>query len=414
MILLLALTLSSILARPAYSLRVASGSPCWDTCSKPSVNTTGDDIVCRDYMFSEEEEGRRFEECVSCELESTHFLKRYDETDVEWGLYNLRYAVSTCIFGYPVEKQSLSTPCQVSCESLKDAIAYGLKRPNGFTAYDFCDLDSFDDNVVTKCAECYSQTADEKYMANFIEAIRQGCHNKVEPGFSFMIDPSRIFNTAKIPPSTESSAHDSEDGGGSGKPKNLVLIIVLPIVGFLLLLACFGCCCFFLIRRRRRKAKRYSHSQHLYERWNDTSIMTPFPGGLQKLWSGNPAMNPIQPPQSPYSTYDPRSYGQQQQQPGDIKYPPEAYVMGTSPSTPIAPQQQYQWPQQWPQQHPMQQPQEPQQPQQPPYVQTPQSTGTEQTQHVVVAAKQDTQVPILSAPLPPRKSIYNNPDESTS
>lgn len=77
---------TTLFAKTAFSLRVASGSPCWDTCSVPSTNTTGDDIVCRDELFSDTRAGRRFEDCVSCQLESTHFLKRYDETDVEWGL----------------------------------------------------------------------------------------------------------------------------------------------------------------------------------------------------------------------------------------------------------------------------------------------------------------------------------------
>lgn len=79
---------------------------------------------------------------------------------------NLRYVISSCIFAYPEEKQSISTPCQVSCESLRDAVGYGLRDPNGFTSYDFCDLNSFEDAVITKCTECYSQTEDEKYLAN--------------------------------------------------------------------------------------------------------------------------------------------------------------------------------------------------------------------------------------------------------
>lgn len=94
------LTLSSIawttlFVKTALSLRVSSGSPCWDTCSVPSTNTTGDDIVCRDFMYSDTRVGRRFEECVSCELESTHFLKRYDESDVEWALCKMHKSWNT-------------------------------------------------------------------------------------------------------------------------------------------------------------------------------------------------------------------------------------------------------------------------------------------------------------------------------
>lgn len=184
------LAFSSLFAQTAFSLRVASGSPCWDVCSDSSPkNTTGDDIVCRDSMYVDTRAGRRFQECVSCELESTHVLKRYDESDVEWGLCklkqrpafclhelnehldNIRYAFSSCIFAYPVEKQSISTPCQVSCESLRDAIQYGITDPDGYTSYDFCTLDSFDDSVITKCGDCYSETQDEKYLANCMSLL---------------------------------------------------------------------------------------------------------------------------------------------------------------------------------------------------------------------------------------------------
>ena len=70
------------------------------------------------------------------------------------------------IYGYPGEKQSLSTPCQVSCASLSPAIEFDLLNPSGLTAYDFCGLSTFSDLVVTNCMLCYGLTDNEKILAN--------------------------------------------------------------------------------------------------------------------------------------------------------------------------------------------------------------------------------------------------------
>lgn len=238
-----------------------------------------------------------------------------------------------------------------------------------------------------------------------IEAIRQGCHSRVEPGFPFVIDPTRIFSTDKIAASTESVAPGSDDDG-DGKPKNLVLMIVLPIVGFILLVA-FSCCgCFFLVRHRRRKAKQYSQSGHLHERWNDTSIITPFPGGLRKLWKGDPAESQQAAPHNQYGPYNPGFYHpeQQQQQNLDVKYPPEAYMMDSNPSH----QQLYAHPEQYPQLWPQQMP--PTSKEQ--YAQQLHTQGG-QIQQTTVPVKQEAQVPILSAP-PARKSMSSKPEKSDS
>ncbi|EFW17813.1 hypothetical protein D8B26_004847 [Coccidioides posadasii str. Silveira] len=311
----------------ALGLRVTPGSPCEEKCGPVTTNTTGADVVCRDYEYSRKPEGVVFQDCVKCELRSTFEHRRSYQSDLKWGLYNLRYAFSSCIYAFPVSKQSLSTPCQVTCDSLMDAVKYQLLNPVPQEAYDFCGMDSFSDDFVTKCALCYSLTDDEKLIGNFIEAIREGCHSKVPSGHEFIIDPDRIFNTTLLPPSTESIAPPGTEPKGK---KNLVLVIVLPIVGFLLLclVSCF--CCFFYIRRRRRKARQSSHAGHLHERWNDTSIMTPVGGGLRQIWGEtSPQMHPAQ-----AYHYNPAShngyYGGEQ----DIKYPPEVYQMGPVSSPP--------------------------------------------------------------------------------
>ncbi|KAK2738453.1 hypothetical protein FQN57_007044 [Myotisia sp. PD_48] len=331
------LAVSLFLLRGTVGLRVTKGSPCEDDCGL-ATNTTGEEIVCRDRQFYDDDVGRQFEKCVSCELQSkfSSSTSREEQSDVKWGLYNLRYSFSSCIYGIPASKQSVSTPCQVSCDSLRPALISGLSEPDGPSMYDFCGMSSFADSIVTQCAACYALTEDEKYLANFIEVIRQGCHSKVPGGTAFFVHPKDIFTTAALEANESPNAVKNSSSGKS----SLALKIALPIVGILLLL--IACCvgCFCIVRRRRRRAKRNDQSSALHERWNDTSIITPVPGGLQKFWGEPPQQQSNeqymyhqpdhqQPLDGQYIYHQPsdQQYNHYYNGQQDVKSPPEAYVM---------------------------------------------------------------------------------------
>ncbi|KAK2752601.1 hypothetical protein FQN55_006714 [Onygenales sp. PD_40] len=346
------LPLTLFLVRAVSGLRVTAGSPCENVCGN-TANTTGDEIVCNDYQY-DSLPGSQFKDCVSCSLESSYFNSKSEESDPKWGLYNLRYTFSSCVYGFPSVKQSLSTPCQVACESLKEALELDLNKPTGRNMYDFCGMGAFADNIVTRCAACYNYTEDERLLANCthfppnqlelptanndisdVETIRQGCSAKVAENIPFIIEPDKIFNAELLEP-RPSTAPAPPPGTVQKGVKNLILVIVLPILAFLLILLglCIGC--IFCIHRRRRRAKRHSQPSHLHERWNDTSMMTPVHDQLRRSW-GNPS--PYQPEfQAPYMEYQPADYapggGVQQ----DVKYPPEAHEMETSPSSVTTPQ----------------------------------------------------------------------------
>ncbi|OJD19895.1 hypothetical protein AJ78_00089 [Emergomyces pasteurianus Ep9510] len=321
------LVLSFFFAREGFGLQVTGGSSCESSCLRPSWNTTPDAIVCHDPQYTSPP-GTYFEECVKCELRSTFFRSRSFETydtDVKWGLYNLRYALSTCIFDFPEEKPgSLSSPCQVTCEPLRPAIEHKLLSPNPENMLDFCGMGVFDDGVITQCTACYNLTDHERYLANFLEAVREGCHANLPNGVPFIIDPNKIFGTELLPPNTDIPRIDAP-GTGKRNLKNLILIIVLPIIGFLLLLICACGACVFCIHRRRRKAKRRNQPAYLHERWNDTGIMSPVYNHLRRSW-GEPS--PYQPEfTGPYSGYPNQTHTHPADAPQDIKYPPEAYAM---------------------------------------------------------------------------------------
>ncbi|KAL2013298.1 hypothetical protein VTN00DRAFT_823 [Thermoascus crustaceus] len=262
------------LAPATVALRVTPGSPCEGKCTEKSTNTTTAQIVCLDSQYGSTETGANFQSCLECELRSTYGNPQTGETDVSWGLYNLRYAFSTCVYGYPGSQGNTSTPCLVSCQPMFSAIEYDLQSPNSVIFDTFCGVPSFADNLIDMCEFCYSLTSTQRFLANFLQAVRYGCRYQTPSGSSFAIDPDRIFNTTVLPSSTAPITTGSS-APSSGGVKNLTLVIALPIVGFVILLCATCAGCFFLIRYRRKKARARSHSQYLHARSYDTTITTP-------------------------------------------------------------------------------------------------------------------------------------------
>ncbi|KAL4885588.1 hypothetical protein BJY04DRAFT_180034 [Aspergillus karnatakaensis] len=297
-----------LLLGQAFALRTTPGSPCENTCS-PSNDTLPSEIVCLDAEYNSTDVGRKFQNCVECQLQST-FSDDFGQTDVEWGLYNLRFAFSSCSYGFPESVSNISSSCTVACEDLEPALEYDLRTPNGQNFDTWCGTTSFADNEVNDCGRCYNLTGNEPnsqvYMANFIESLRYNCHFETPTEEIFPIAPSRIFSTEQLPSSTA----DLISPSSSGSDDNLALIIAMPILGFVIFLCLLALGCFFFIRSRRKKARRLRQPGHLHARWNDTSISTPqwamestYPAQAQGMYS--PAIYSPQAVYSPQPEYAP-------------------------------------------------------------------------------------------------------------
>ncbi|KAA8648999.1 uncharacterized protein ATNIH1004_004889 [Aspergillus tanneri] len=268
---------------PVVALRTTHGSPCVDECNQRSNSTTGSDIVCLDGDFSDTARGSKFQSCVECQLRSNYSDEASGQTDVDWGLYNLRYAFTTCVYGFPENINNMSSQCTVNCQSLDLAVEYDLKNPSGNNFDSWCGSTAFADNVISDCESCYNLTSGQIYMANWsnvayvvLEALRYNCHFPVPSGKEFPINPTRIFSQSLLPESTVDLINPSGTSGSG--VKNLALVIALPILGFIILVCTLAVGCFFFIRSRRRKARRERASGHLHARWNDTTISTPGQG----------------------------------------------------------------------------------------------------------------------------------------
>lgn len=108
-----------------------------------------------------------------------------------------------------------------------------------------------------------------------LESIRYNCHFPTTVGFPFAVSPTRIFTQVLLPSSMSLTTPGSNPSSGV----NLPVVIAIPILGFVIILIAVGVCCFFFIRYRRKRARRAHHQDHLYNRWNDTTITTPKQSG---------------------------------------------------------------------------------------------------------------------------------------
>ena len=183
---------------------------------------------------------------------------------------NLRYALSTCVFGVPVEKASISTPCQVTCDPLGAAISHNLNTNATVEDLSYCNIPSFQDTGgINRCAECYGRMNGEAYMANcqsnpllrysapnyianripsVLQTLHIACLQPPRPSQPFPVAANTIFNSTPIATPTPSSTAVP----GPSKPANLALMISLPVVFGVLILGSIVACCFYSARHRRR------------------------------------------------------------------------------------------------------------------------------------------------------------------
>lgn len=177
----------------AQGLRTTTGSPCMSVCHKESTNTTASEIACLDDQYGRDKgKGKTFQDCVTCLLESTYVDRLSGETDVDWGLCkliskkcisltwvlvggpltrtedNLRFAFTTCVFGYPQSAANISTPCTVGCEGIESASELNLLNPSSDNFHDWCGSTGFADNAISDCEFCYNQTYHMAYQQVFM------------------------------------------------------------------------------------------------------------------------------------------------------------------------------------------------------------------------------------------------------
>ena len=94
-----------------YGLLVNPSSPCADQCGNVLDSTSGSEISCEDANYGSAVYGGTFKTCLTCELSSTYVDPSTKYSDLQFGLYNLRFALSWCLFGWENNTSVLNTPC---------------------------------------------------------------------------------------------------------------------------------------------------------------------------------------------------------------------------------------------------------------------------------------------------------------
>lgn len=244
----------------AQALIIAPGSPCGPVCGNVLDNTSTKDIVCKQDEYDVTDQGQMYEECLSC-LEHSVYADDDNVTDTQWMLYNLRYALSYCVFGYP-KNNVVSTPCMTSegCGHYADAITY-KNLSTDIAAYEYCNAWPGDTTYkVGICQECLDADGNP-FMANYIIALQAGCEQKPSPGLMIGLDGD-IFGTKMVNTTAASPTASVDPAWFDNGPLTLPVKVAIGAAGVAVLLFLAGACIIWNGRRRRRAFLRKIESRN--------------------------------------------------------------------------------------------------------------------------------------------------------
>jgi len=174
-----------IFTQVASALQVTPGSPCAALCLENDADpfdsaastTNATDIVCKDDDYSSNEEGIKFKQCLECMQKSQK--QNETETDVGWFIYNLRFALGTCLYGFGDEDKVISSPCVINwaCQPLKDALTSGLDDEDA--SWNYCEAgnNALSSKNMESCVSCLASSETETYLSNcgLLFSIRHSC-----------------------------------------------------------------------------------------------------------------------------------------------------------------------------------------------------------------------------------------------
>ncbi|KAL2760761.1 hypothetical protein ACRALDRAFT_1073526 [Sodiomyces alcalophilus JCM 7366] len=241
----LALILGLLLGQGAAIL-VADNSPCQRLCGNVLDSTTVDDVVCREEDYASSGEGVVFQQCTTCQLRSGYTTGI--DHDTQWLLYNLRYAVSYCLFGYPENDYVTSSPCLTStaCEPFQRAIMHNDLATNA-TAYGYCGTWIHDQ--LSQCTSCLR--ADHEYfLSNFLTILQAGCEQRPRNGTSVSVDgsPFSVIPVNITDPTPTATFIPNYYPG----PLNLDARVGIAFGSLVLILIVAGSCIIWNGKRKRR------------------------------------------------------------------------------------------------------------------------------------------------------------------
>ncbi|SPN97655.1 uncharacterized protein DNG_01168 [Cephalotrichum gorgonifer] len=254
-------------ASSVVALRVSPGSPCASKCGNVLDSTSSDELVCDESAYSSGN-GLVFKNCVNCEMGSTYFttsdeFKNKKDSDLQWAIYNMRYATSYCVFGFP-DGHVDSSPCITStaCEPFMNAVTFGNLATNVST-YDYCA--GWNPTLVGKCLSCLRPTG-AHFISNFLTVLTAACEQQPLPGKTvgiegnvFSLDVVNMTDASAVP-TLDPSYFDEGSFGLAAK-----VGVAFGALGFVLVVAGFSIVC--IGKRRRRAYLRQMEGTNEHKSW---------------------------------------------------------------------------------------------------------------------------------------------------
>ncbi|CRJ83597.1 hypothetical protein BN1708_009082 [Verticillium longisporum] len=200
--------------------------------------------------------GRKFQQCLTCLQESPY--ETASESDQMWFLYNLRYTLGHCIFGFPNSTGIGSGPCLTSsaCGPLEDALTDNLSELDSTSQYGYCDADggAMTSDAFGRCLDCVKVGGEHHLLSNFLVALDAGCQQRPNPGTLIGLNDTIFSATAieAVDPSTLETKKPEQ-----ASVLTLPAIVGIAVGGFVLLLLASGC---GYMHHRKRKARRESQN----------------------------------------------------------------------------------------------------------------------------------------------------------
>ncbi|KAI1429606.1 hypothetical protein F5Y12DRAFT_781955 [Xylaria sp. FL1777] len=269
------------------SLQVTPGSTCAALCldnpeSDPlnpaSSNTTPSDITCTDGSYDDSATGIKFKNCLDCLQKSN--ATSGTENDVSWFLYNIRYSVDVCLFGFPQSSDNVSSPCTINwgCQPLKKALEAGsLDSTRDQFEYCTADGDFASSHNVNDCIKCFASSPNQGYMSNFMTALKAGCEQNPAPGSLIGLSDS-LFTGSLVNITTPLSETVSDNKGNAFGITSTGAIVGIALGAGLLFLG--GLALFWIYRRRQKRMFAGTIGSHNDPRTGNRSITPLIGGGL--------------------------------------------------------------------------------------------------------------------------------------
>ncbi|ESZ99422.1 hypothetical protein SBOR_0184 [Sclerotinia borealis F-4128] len=238
--------LFSLVTHMALALMVTPDSPCMSLCSdgQNSDNIDGSEIVCQNSDFITTTAGQKLKSCLSCLQLST--AAGNGQNDQHCFMYNIRYTLASCLYGFSNATDTIATPCSTSkaCGPLQLAIEDGNFITSNETDYGYCsaNYNSILSSGTTACKSCLRSGDTESYLSNFLTALQGGCHQQPPDGTIIGLNasvfsqhsitetsPGQSYNTT-VPSTTHSKGLSKDSIIGISVGLGILLLITLFII----------------------------------------------------------------------------------------------------------------------------------------------------------------------------------------